>query len=103
RVYVHIREETQRPQAIDDAKRIQTKLGADYILPGIQRVEKGPSATELRYFRPSEEKEAHAIAQALKDSGIDAKVQYITGYEQSTGIRPRHFELWYGPPVRGGG
>jgi hypothetical protein len=98
RIYFHIRDESMRQEASEDAKRLQAKLGDDFIVPGIERVSNGPSKTELRYFRESDKDESGHIVAALKDSGVDGvTLHYVHGYESSTGIRPRHYELWYAP------
>ena len=93
RVYIHIQDENQR----SDAKQIENKLGEKgLIVPGIERVNKGPTTTELRYFRKSEETEVNEIVKLLQQLSItDAKAQYIAGYEDSSSIRPRHYELWF--------
>jgi hypothetical protein len=93
RVYIHIQDENQR----NDAKQIENKLGEKgLIVPGIERVNKGPTTTELRYFRKSEETEVNEIVKLLHQLSItDAKSQYIAGYEDSSSIRPQHYELWF--------
>ena len=98
RIYFHIQDVSQQPEADDDSTRMQEKLGRDYVIPSIKHVHVGPKNTELRYFRLSDKDEALRILTALEDSGIDAKVQYVKRPEIET--RPRHFELWYGefPP-----
>lgn len=93
RVYFHIQDEAQR----SDAKQIENRLEEkDLIVPGIERVNRGPTATELRYFRKSEEAGANEIITLLHQLSItDAKAKYIAGYEDSSSIRPRHYELWF--------
>ena len=96
RVYFHIRDESQRQQAIDDARRLEARLGEDFVMPGVERVSAGPAATELRYFRPAERAEATTIVAALNDCGVaDLSLRYTAGYE--TRLRLRHYELWYAP------
>lgn len=92
RVYFHIRSEEQRVRAAALAKSL-TQAGA-VIVPGIHLVSRGPSKTELRYFRKAEKSEAEAIAAALQAEGLLVDIKLIPGYEDSTAIRPRHFELW---------
>lgn len=92
RVYFHIKNETQRPSALQSAKALSK--GSSVIVPGIQRLDVGPSSTELRYFKKSDEAEAIRIGQDLRAVGIEAHIRYVPGFENSKGIRPRHYELW---------
>ncbi len=92
RVYFHIREESQR----DPARAVADFLARyAYTVPGIQKVAQGPAKTELRYFRRTEKEEAESIVVVLKELGIPAEIRYFPGYEGSTSIRPRHYELWF--------
>jgi hypothetical protein len=92
RVYFHIRSENQRDKAQEYAQAISENF---YNVPGIQRVDTGPGQIELRYFRQKEKDEAQAIAAVLKSLKVDVSLRYIRGYETSTLIRPRHYELWF--------
>lgn len=93
RVYFHIRD----PNQIAYANQLKTRLQErGFLVPGIQTLRVGPSASELRYFRERDAPEARAIAGALDAQGLVVKL--IPGYENSTDIRPRHFELWLAPP-----
>jgi hypothetical protein len=64
------------------------------LVPGIERLDFGPDATELRYFRVHEREEAERLAGLLRDLGLPARATYVRGHESSSRIRPRHFELW---------
>jgi hypothetical protein len=92
RVYFHIRDESQRTKA----KQLSGELErlANVVVPGVQRVDKGPSVTELRYFRNVEEQEAKQIADVLSSLDLKVAIKYVAGFESSTSIRPRHYELW---------
>jgi len=92
RVYFHISTEKQRTYAATLAKSIAES--DTVIVPGIQRVSQAPNRTELRYFRPAEKSEAEAIATTLRNQGLKVDAKLIPGYETSTAIRPRHYELW---------
>lgn len=96
RVYVHIRSEGQR----NTAKVILDKLEKKGLnMPGIELVNVGPtSQTEVRYFRKSEEAEASEIANFLRELNVsDAVVKYVPGFESSTALRSRHYEIWFSP------
>ncbi len=96
RVYFHIVNKSQRPGARELEEGLKK---AGYIVPGIQRVKKGPSAPEIRYFRKqgNEPEEAAKIAEQLRQLGLkEAEPKYIPNYENAN-IRPRHYELWLSP------
>ena len=85
-------EESQR----QGAKMIAAALEENALsVPGIQRLSVGPKYAELRYFRKMEKEEAESIGTFLESLGVDLKVVYFPGYETSTNIRPRHYELWF--------
>lgn len=91
RVYLHIREEDQRPKA----REIGLKLrGLGYIVPGIERVPQGPDRSEVRYFKKTDEGEGKRLAEAV---GGGAEAKYVAGHEDSKTLRARHFEVWFGP------
>lgn len=95
RIYIHIRDNSNR----EKAQNVAASLGdGGYFVPGIERlVDLGPSTNQLRYFRREEEATAKAILQNLKAQQIEAKITYIGGYENSSVIKPLHFELWFAP------
>lgn len=95
RIYIHIRANKQKERA----KQIAEKLREEgYVVPGIEiLVEKGPSNTQVRYFRKTEENEATEITNVIKDLGVnDVEKQYTTGYETSPVVRSRQYEIWFG-------
>jgi septal ring factor EnvC (AmiA/AmiB activator) len=94
RIYIHIRAESQRSRAKQVADRLREK---GYVVPGIEiLVNIGPSTTQVRYFRGSEEKRANEIVHILKELKVDdAEVKYIRGYE--TSVRRGQYEIWFGP------
>lgn len=92
RVYFHIQDESQRTQAKRLADEIESR--ANVVVPGVQRLDAGPAATELRYFKSVEELEARQISSALSALGLKVETKYVQGFESSNKIRPRHYELW---------
>lgn len=92
RVYLHIQAEEDRQQA----RSIEQGLEASgFDVPGIEWVgRRAPKKTELRYFRQAEEEMGREIVEHLRTLGVEVDLKYISGYENSTGIRPRHYELW---------
>lgn len=94
RVYIHIRKKQQR----DKAREIGLKLEeAGFSVPGVERlVESGPKKNQLRFFRKAEADEAAGIVDFLASLGIETElVDLSTQYENSSAIRPRHYELWF--------
>ena len=93
-IYLHIRNEQQRPEAQQIATQLEEK---GFVVPGIQLVDTGPANTQLRYFHTSEQSQAVEMVRILHNLNVDAKLQYISGYEYSTKIPKSHFELWFAP------
>jgi hypothetical protein len=91
RLYIHIGRAEQRAGAQSAADA----LGAEaVVVPGIELRSNTPQASELRYFRMTERSEAEGMAATVRTVWPDVKARYVAGFEQSTGIRPRHYELW---------
>ena len=93
RVYVQIRDESQRRTAarLGDALR-----DAGFLVPGIEVVAVGPSNTELRYLDPAEQAEARRAASVLEAAGEPVSLRLVQLKGQSR-ARPRHYELWLAP------
>ena len=90
RVYVHISYEEQRALASRIADALKA---ANVLVPGIE-LRKGPPIAEFRYFRTAEREEAERVASTIAALAPGVVTRYVPGYEQSSGIRPNHFELW---------
>jgi len=91
RVYLHARNAEQKQMATEISSIL---TGGGFSVPGIQVLSKGPNETELRYFRKREEEYAKAAMELVKDN-VKIKLVYVPGYEASTDIRERHFEIWF--------
>jgi len=97
RVYFHIRTEDQRQKAKPLADAL---IAAGFSVPGIENVgKKAPSETQLRYFEQTDqvEKDRTHIREVLSGLNVKAKEVYISPTQGSIGMRPRHFEIWFGP------
>lgn len=95
RIYIHIRAEEDRAHCAAVAAKLEQ---AGFVVPGIERlVDRGPDSSQVRYFRKSEESGARRIADILKAAGVDVRLAYVGGYEESDKIRPGHYELWFAP------
>ena len=93
RVYIHLSDRSQM--------RIVERIAAGLRQEGFWLpkeaivVDAAPSSSQVRYFRRAEGEEAEAIARLLRDgSGLEIQAAYIRGFEQTTAIRPRHYEVW---------
>jgi len=94
RVYIQIRDESQR----GEATRVAKALGnARFIVPSIVVSPVGPSVTELRYLQPEEESEARRAAQVLADEKVPVTLRFVELKGRSR-ARPFHYELWLAPP-----
>lgn len=100
RVYIEIESNQQTNQA----KQIKAELEKnDYIIPDFEVVGlRSPPNNELRYYRQADEQKATEIVQLLKNMKIDVKSLYLKGYENSTKLRPGHYELWLASQSRTG-
>ena len=94
RVYIQIRDESQRNEADRAAKVLRD---AKFIVPGIEVVNVGPSVTELRYLEAEEEDEAKRAIRVLADAGIQSIPRFVQLKVRSK-ARPFHYELWLAPP-----
>ncbi len=96
RIYFHISRLEQRTDAQSLRERLVSKLGTGFSVPGIERKD-GPATNELRFFKKEEASEANDIVNALRELGLNVDVKDLSSrYQNSTGIRPRHYELWLG-------
>jgi hypothetical protein len=99
RIYPHIGGEGDR-SVVD---RLAPALrAAGFIVPQGQLMprQKMPAQTVVRFFRKDEESGALAATAALAQAGLPGvPARYVPGYEDSTAIRPCHYELWLVPGV----
>lgn len=101
RIYVHIQTEDQRPAAAELRAWLKTVRFDGYpprvIVPGIENVgARKLRGSQIRFFHQTVDETdwAWQISKALTSICIDAKPQFIKGFEDSNLIRKRHFELW---------
>jgi hypothetical protein len=93
RAYMHIGEEADRPYAQKLIPRLELQ---GFAVPGIERLDTMPRASEVRYFRKQEADGAALVVAALRRYGVnDAIVRYVRGYEDSKKLRSCHYEIWF--------
>jgi uncharacterized membrane-anchored protein YhcB (DUF1043 family) len=98
RIYVQIRDESQRGKTKEIVKKLEER---GFLVPGIERVARGAGSTEVKFFKQAEKDEAEKITAVLHELGIrDARAVYVRGFENSTAIRPRHYEIWFAPEAQ---
>jgi hypothetical protein len=94
RVYLQIVNEDDR----DYAKQVGTML-QDHGLPvlGVEYVPKaaGLKQTQVRYYKKAEEPEAGRILGLLRQSGESGAILVPLNLENTTKVRPNHFEVWF--------
>ncbi len=91
RIYLHIQSEKQKEKAVEISRLLKN---GGFSVPGIQILSKGPNTSELRYFRKREEEYAKTALELLQGF-VEIELAYVPGYESSTKIRDRHFEIWF--------
>ena len=95
RVYIQIVNENDRAFA----KQIATRLTESGVLIlGIQYVPAAASLqqSDVRYYRTADQPEAQKILDVIKAAGANpvSPPKYLKGYEDSTKVRPNHYEVW---------
>jgi hypothetical protein len=100
RIYFQIADERQRSRARDVQQRLQAR---GYIVPGIENVgskARIPAVSQLRFYATTEaaleeqtSRDVTDIVKILRDIGVT--LDRPTQLKPSTGVRPRHYEIWF--------
>lgn len=95
RIYMHIVEQRDRGFAQRVGRALTSQnfvvLGPEYLPKAIRSNE-----TEVRYYKNADSGTAQRIVAALHKAGAPgAHAVYLARYENSTAVRPRHFEIWF--------
>lgn len=99
RLFIHITEESQRPNAERLRRAIQQRplaSGALIIAPSVQRVSNSPSSAELRFLKQTDHAEAGEILLMLKTM-LDLDIRLVDlskNYDKVQGVKGRTYELW---------
>lgn len=98
RFYIRITDENQRSQA----KQVGIVLKQNgYLVPGIQKVSGVQKRSELHFFRRDERgmpKPEDIVALLKKATGSSWIATYVPNQENSTAMRPGHFEILFASP-----
>jgi hypothetical protein len=92
RVYIQIESEQRR----DQANRIKAELESKgYLVPAFEIVGiRAPHDNQLRFYREADREYGLQIIEMLKALSLEVQPKYLEGYENSTKLRPGHYELW---------
>jgi septal ring factor EnvC (AmiA/AmiB activator) len=96
RVWLHIREESQRGKASRVADAL---VAAGFSVPGIELVgKKAPDENQVRYFEKTDQatNDCKAITDAVGDLKLTFEKRYIAPSPNLAPIHPRHYEIWFG-------
>jgi hypothetical protein len=106
RIYFQIKQNTDRKEADAIRSKIQSKTtpeGARIIIPGIELVPGSQqSKSQLKCFKLSECKFlGPQLVRIFKQENVDINLLDLSRtYENSTSIRPKHFEAWFVSPLK---
>jgi len=89
------------PEAMERAEAAQKKLRqAGFLVPGIEVRPEPVKQTEVRYYKSAEKPEADKVANTLRTAGEKVgEPVYLKRFENSTTVRPNHYEVWLGNPT----
>ncbi|MFL6256558.1 MAG: KGGVGR-motif variant AAA ATPase [Pyrinomonadaceae bacterium] len=94
RVYIQFQQGTSNKKALDVADVLKK---FQYVVARVQPVSEVPNTTQVRYYRYEDGGGADNLVSVLKGLGINnAQPRYIPGFENSSSVRPKHFEVWFG-------
>jgi len=95
RVYIQFRNDNQKGRV--EQLRAWLKQQS-FLVPPVEQLSKGPAVTEIRYYRNQDSAVAENLLESIKRQGVsNVNSKYLTGFEDSTAIRPGHFEIWFAP------
>ena len=95
RIYIQIAREDQRQRAAQLTSQLQAR---GYVVPGIEYVGRRariPRVSELRYYPTgAAQSDIDDIVGFFRGAGI--KLAQPVQVRQAGGVRPRHYEIWFG-------
>lgn len=94
RVYIQY-DQTLPGKSLGSLSKLLSSVGYKVLPPDGVSSERVPRSTEVRYYRKSDAREAAQIVSLLGSWGVaKARAKYLVGFENSTSVRPKHFEIW---------
>lgn len=94
RVYIQSMDDANSRREAAAWQAMLIKLG--YTVMPLTIVNEVPQVTEVRYYRKSDAKEATQISMNFPGRN---QPKYLVGFENSSAVRPRHFEVWVAVPL----
>jgi hypothetical protein len=101
-LWIHIRNSKQIELAQDIFRKlIQAKSQPWHIeQKPIQKVDDGPSKSQLRYFKREDRSQAKKLLAALQKSIPKIELCDLSGkFDQIGWVKPGHYELWLSPDL----
>jgi hypothetical protein len=100
RVYI------QRPPGAEALKRAeearQRLRQAGFVVPGIEVRPEAVRQTEVRYYKSEDAAQAAKVADVLRSIGERVGApKHLERFENSTAVRPNHYEVWLGATTGG--
>jgi len=92
RIYFYVLSEEQKRSLMPAREALATDENAYKRRKVFVMSEYNVAQSELRYFFPSDQKEAEHIQTVLKNSGIQTKT--VESKSRPNTLNPRHFEVW---------
>lgn len=101
RLWIHIRSNSQKQLAADILKKVNaTPSWGKMAATPIQKVDEGPRASQLRYFRKQDEARAHELFEILHQDIPQLELQDLSRkYAAALWIKSGHYELWLSPEI----
>jgi hypothetical protein len=101
-LWIHVRNEGQESlaqQILNEMVKIPSDQWTIEPKP-VQKVDSGPSRSQLRYFKQQERQQAQVLLAALRTLIPQLDIADLSGtYENAEWIQQGHYELWLAPDL----
>jgi hypothetical protein len=95
RVYIQTPPGEENMKRAQEARRKLRQAG--FVVPGIEVRPERVRQTQVRYYKAAEAGQAEKVAETLRSVGEQVgKPQHLRALENSTAVRPNHYEVWLG-------
>ena len=102
-LWVHIRSDSQKALAREILNRLTSAESTPWKIERkpIQQVSAGPRKSQLRYFKKTDQAQAHELFTLLRREIPQLELADLSRqYESLIWIRPGHYELWLGADLQ---
>jgi Novel STAND NTPase 1 len=90
-VYIQVRDQHDADDVSGAVVSALRKAG--FVVPQPEILATGPTATEVRFFRPEDKAAAQQIAELLRQAGLAGTIKEVAGYPTKLG--EPHIEIWF--------